>query len=277
MVATLTDPSVDAALAIFAAPLAPFLDEMSAALVAAAGEAPAKPLLGCMLGREVVINQDGHAVPSFAFPESAVLALSRVVRYAEWRARPAGGPVHFDDVDRESARQAVDALLPTLSPGQDTWLEQPSVARLLAAYGIPVVAPGETRPPSSQAGVGIEVALDPLFGHLVAVGPAGGVRPPAGERQFRTLPLSDRDARDLAGAVGAAPHPEGGGGPGPFDSHAVVDLLLRVSQLVEDVPEVAELRLDSLVASHGRATALAAAARLAPWRPGPEPALRRLR
>ncbi len=302
LVAALADPAVAAALAIFAAPLAPFLQEMGAALVAAAREEPAKPLLSCLLGRGLISQPDGPAVPSFAFPESAALALSRVARYAEWRARPEGPPAVVEDVERGDARQVVDGFLAGLpGGGQGGWLDPAGVSRLLGDYGIPLAPEPGNRPvePGNrpvdgpvpgveveggvevEAGVevelGVEVEVDPLFGRLVALRTGGVVGSLVNDRQFRALPLSDLDARDLIGSVRAAPLLEGRRGAGAPDIDGVVDLLLRVGALVEDLPEVVALTLDPVVASADGARVGGATIRLAPWRPRAEPALRRLR
>jgi acyl-CoA synthetase (NDP forming) len=198
----------------------------------------------------VIIARGGHAVPSFDFPESAALAQARVARYAEWRRRPEGNQRVFDDVDVASARRLVEAALAGAS-------DDPA-AQLLACYGI------ATGPAVDATAVDmmVEVILDPLFGHLLAVGPAG-----ANEREFRSLPLTDVDAEDLLRTV-----------PPTAASSAFGELLLRVSRLVEDVPEVAELRLGVVLAPAGPGVVAGAGAlRLAPWRIRPERAVRRLR
>jgi acyl-CoA synthetase (NDP forming) len=54
-------------------------------------------------------------------------------------------------------------------------------------------------------------------------------------------------------------------------------LLLRVGRLVDDLPEVAHLRLDPVVVTGSGAVVVGVEARLAPWLPRPELALRRMR
>jgi acyl-CoA synthetase (NDP forming) len=345
LAAALGDPGAAAAIAIFSAPLAPFAEEMTAAIVDVAREQPGKPVLACVLGHHVIINRGGHAVPSFAFPESAVLALARVARYAEWRRRPEGRRVQFDDVDRAGARSLVDAVLsPGQAPGDPGpgWLEPGQVTQLLGAYRIPVLASrrASTRDeaveqarqlgypvavkvvgpdPSDRPGAGgarfgltgpaqvaeaydqlraaghtgggvavqamgppgvdlvVDVSLDPLFGHLVALGTGGLQRFLAGDGELRALPLSDLDARDLVQSARAAPLLAGEGGFPPADIGALEHLLLRVGRLVEDVPEVAELSLDPLIASPDGAVAAGAGIRLARRQPKAERGLRRLR
>ena len=71
------------------------------------------------------------SVPSYASPESAALALSRVVRYAEWRARPEGEVPDLDRVDIGAVRVAVAGL-----PADGSWLTQSQAAAVLADVGI---------------------------------------------------------------------------------------------------------------------------------------------
>jgi acetyl coenzyme A synthetase (ADP forming)-like protein len=123
----------------------------------------------------------------------------------------------------------------------------------------------------------VEVVTDELFGPLVAFGTGGIIGEVVQDRSFRALPLSDLDAHDLVTAVRGAPLLLGRLGMAAADLGALEQLLLRVARLVEDVPELAELSLDPVIASPGGATAAGVRVRLAPSEPHPERALRRLR
>jgi acyl-CoA synthetase (NDP forming) len=74
-------------------------------------------------------------IPIYPFPEPAARALARASRYAEWRASPLGEVVHFDDVDRDAARAAIDAALARLG-GEGGWLEPSEAEAVLDAYRI---------------------------------------------------------------------------------------------------------------------------------------------
>jgi hypothetical protein len=65
------------------------------------------------------------------------------------------------------------------------------------------------------------------------------------------------------------------GGP-PADLAALQDLLLRVSRLADDLPELAELDLNPVIAGPDGVTAVGARIRLAPADPQ-DPFLRKLR
>ncbi len=105
-----------------------------------AGSGPL-PVLASFLGADGVpdplaLPDDGGApgrgsVPSYASPESAALALSRAVAYAEWRTRPEGVVPELSGVDAEAARAALREL-----PLDGSWLSQADAAAVLAHVGI---------------------------------------------------------------------------------------------------------------------------------------------
>jgi len=106
-------------------------------------------------------------------------------------------------------------------------------------------------------------AQDPVFGPLVAFGPGGVFAELIGQAQFRLAPLTDLDARELVGAGKAGRLVAGFRGAPPADTDALVDLLLRLSRLVEDVPELAELDLNPVLARPDGCVAVDARVRVA--------------
>ena len=75
---------------------------------------PPKPVLSCFMGAHGVPEglrslQEGH-IPSYAFPESAAIALARAVRYGALARRAARARrARFEDVDRGARRAALIA------------------------------------------------------------------------------------------------------------------------------------------------------------------------
>jgi acetate---CoA ligase (ADP-forming) len=104
---------------------------------------------------------------------------------------------------------------------------------------------------------------DPVFGPLVAFGPGGVLAELIGEAQFRLAPLTDLDARELVRSGKAGRLAAGFRGTPPADQGALVDLLLRLSLLAEDLPEVAELDLNPVLALPDRCFAVDARVRVA--------------
>jgi acyl-CoA synthetase (NDP forming) len=94
----------------------------------------------------------------------------------------------------------------------------------------------------------VAVVHDPIFGPLIAFG-AGGVNAEVqGDVAFRMHPLTDLDAEELLGGVKVATLLRGYRGSPPTDLAALRELLLRLSLLVEDLPEVLEMDLSPVMA-----------------------------
>jgi acetyl coenzyme A synthetase (ADP forming)-like protein len=89
---------------------------------------------------------------------------------------------------------------------------------------------------------------DPVFGPLVAFGPGGVLAELIGEAQFRLAPLTDLDAAELVRSGKAGRLVAGFRGTPPADEGALLDLLVRLSLLAHDFPEVAELDLNPVLA-----------------------------
>jgi acyl-CoA synthetase (NDP forming) len=89
---------------------------------------------------------------------------------------------------------------------------------------------------------------DPLFGPLVAFGLGGIHVEVLGDVCFRVTPLTDRDASEMVRGIRGYRLFQGYRGHPAADVAALEDLLLRVSQLVEEVPEINELDLNPVFA-----------------------------
>ncbi|MCL1599257.1 MAG: acetate--CoA ligase family protein, partial [Actinomycetia bacterium] len=246
--------------------------------------------------------------PIYSFPESAVMALRSAVEYAEWKEKPVGQLVRFDDIDRDGAR----AVIETASTDADEdglWLDPDDVDAVLTAYGLTiprsivalsveeavefaeqlptsvvlkVISPSAIHK-SDVGGVVLDVSgrdavidayqqvtsvvedaegvlvqefvsggheiligmvEDPNFGPLIVFGLGGVFVELIGDVAFRIHPLTDLDAREMIADVKSARLLEGYRGGPLGDIEAVVDTLLRVSALIEDLPEVFEMDLN---------------------------------
>ena len=94
----------------------------------------------------------------------------------------------------------------------------------------------------------VGITDDPLFGPLVAFGLGGVHVEVLGDVRFRIAPLTDRDADELLRGIRGYKLLQGYRGHPPVDLDALRELLLRVSRLAEDVPEIAELDLNPVMA-----------------------------
>ena len=127
---------------------------------------------------------------------------------------------------------------------------------------------------------GVEVLIglvqEPVFGPLVVFGLGGVATEVLGDHAARLTPLTDADADELIRSVRAAPLLFGHRGRPAVDTGALADMLLRVSCLADDFPEVVELDLNPVVARGDGAQAVDVRVRISPAEPR-DPFLRRLR
>jgi acyl-CoA synthetase (NDP forming) len=92
------------------------------------------------------------------------------------------------------------------------------------------------------------VVQDPVFGPLVAFGPGGVMAELIGDAGFRIAPLTDLDAAELVLGGKAGRLVRGYRGAPPADASALVDLVHRLARLADDLPAIAELDLNPVVA-----------------------------
>ncbi|MGW1173178.1 bifunctional acetate--CoA ligase family protein/GNAT family N-acetyltransferase [Kitasatospora sp. NPDC002543] len=161
------------------------------------------------------------------------------------RHRPDLGSVRLDLPDEAVLRRAhreLDALL-----GGATQAEL--VVQRMAPRGVDTV---------------IAATVDPAVGAILSFGLAGAPAELLGDTAHRLVPATDQDVAGLIREVRAAPLLFGWRGAEAVDTDALEELLLRVSQLVDDVPEIASVDLEPVVvAPHGLAI-LGARVRVAP-------------
>jgi acyl-CoA synthetase (NDP forming) len=97
---------------------------------------------------------------------------------------------------------------------------------------------------------GIETILgmtrDPSFGPLLMFGMGGVQVELIQDVVFRVHPLTDRDAGEMVRGVKGAPRFDGYRGAPAGDRAALEEVLLRVSQLCGDHPEIVEMDLNPL-------------------------------
>ncbi|HTT50027.1 MAG TPA: GNAT family N-acetyltransferase [Streptosporangiaceae bacterium] len=94
----------------------------------------------------------------------------------------------------------------------------------------------------------VGVVQEPVFGPVVVFGLGGVATEVLGDRVARLAPLTTPDADDLIHSIRAAPALLGEGGQPPADIGALRDTLLRVSCLADDLPQIAELDLNPVIA-----------------------------
>jgi acetate---CoA ligase (ADP-forming) len=218
-----------------------------------AGGGAGKPVLACLVAKDDAgepIVLAGESIPTYAFPESAARVLGKVAAYAEWRAGPHGIIPDFDDIDPASARRICRKAIEERGPG---WLSAEEARAVLDAMRLPLAAGGVASAFGAREGVlvtpmvgsDLEVRVrmveDPSFGPLIAFGLGGIHVEVTADMGVRVTPLTDRAAAAMVRDIRGYPLLEGYRGHPPADIEAIQDVLLRVSRLVEEVPDIAEL------------------------------------
>ena len=218
--------------------------------------------------RPIASGLPGQFVPAFAFPETAARALGHAARYSAWLTRPRGTTPELTGIEADRARLIAEQFLAGHHLGG--WLPSAQAAALLSCFGIAL------RPDLSDT-EGVEVVIrtahEPIFGPMVTFSFAGITADVLDDQVARLTPLTDADAREMIEGVRAAPLLFGHGGSPHADAAALADLLIRVSRLADELPEVAELALSPVIVTPAGASPVGARIRLAPAEPGrPVPA-----
>ncbi|MEV6508258.1 GNAT family N-acetyltransferase [Streptomyces sp. NPDC051642] len=110
----------------------------------------------------------------------------------------------------------------------------------------------------------VRAVIDPAAGAVLSFGLAGAASQLLGDTAHRLIPVTDREAGSLIRSIRTAPLLFGWRGSTPVDTPALEELMLRVSRLVDDHPEVVAVTLEPVVvAAHGLSV-LGASVRLSP-------------
>ncbi|MEU5165318.1 bifunctional acetate--CoA ligase family protein/GNAT family N-acetyltransferase [Streptomyces mutomycini] len=155
------------------------------------------------------------------------------------------GGVRLDLVDEDALRRAYAELTDLLG----TPAELRPVIQAMAPRGVDTV---------------VRASIDAAAGAVLSFGLAGAPSELLGDTAHRLVPATDRDAAELIRSIKAAPVLFGWRGSAPADTEALEELLLRVSRLVDDHPEVVSVTLEPVVVATQGLTVLGASVRLAP-------------
>ncbi|WDF41859.1 GNAT family N-acetyltransferase [Streptomyces sp. T12] len=155
------------------------------------------------------------------------------------------GGVRLDLADEEQLRRAYAELAELFGRPE----ELRPVVQSMAPRGVDTV---------------VRAVIDPAAGAVLSFGLAGAASQLLGDTAHRLIPVTDRDATSIVRSIRTAPLLFGWRGSTPVDTPALEELLLRVSRLVDDHPEVVAVTLEPVVvATHGLSV-LGASVRLAP-------------
>ncbi|WEO94812.1 GNAT family N-acetyltransferase [Streptomyces sp. FXJ1.172] len=155
------------------------------------------------------------------------------------------GGVRLDLADEEQLRRAYGELTELFGIPQ----ELRPVVQGMAPRGVDTV---------------VRAVIDPAAGAVLSFGLAGAASQLLGDMAHRLIPVTDREATSLVRSIRTAPLLFGWRGSTPVDTPALEELLLRVSRLVDDHPEVVAVTLEPVVVAPHGVSALGATVRLAP-------------
>ncbi len=106
------------------------------------------------------------------------------------------------------------------------------------------------------------VATDPQYGHMMMFGLGGVFIEVMKDVTFRMAPLTDIDAHEMIRGVKAYKLLEGARGTTPAQLDQLENVLLRLSQLVTDFPEIEELDINPLIISEKNGEGIAVDGRI---------------
>ena len=155
------------------------------------------------------------------------------------------GGVRLELADEEQLRRAYTELIQLFGKPE----ELRPVVQAMAPRGVDTV---------------VRAVIDQAAGAVLSFGLAGAASELLGDTAHRLIPVTDREAASLIRSIRTAPLLFGWRGSAPVDAAALEELLLRVSRLVHDHPEVVAVDLEPVVVAPRGLTVLGASVRLAP-------------
>ncbi|MFE8942073.1 GNAT family N-acetyltransferase [Streptomyces sp. NPDC007872] len=161
------------------------------------------------------------------------------------RHRPDLGGVRLDLADKKQLRTAYAELTEVLGKPEELQL----VVQAMVPRGVDTV---------------VRSAIDPAVGAVLSFGLSGAASELLGDTAHRLVPATDRDVAELVRSLRTTPLLFGWRGSAPVDTPALEELLLRVSRLVDDHPEVVAVSLEPVVVAPRGLSVLGATVRLAP-------------
>jgi acyl-CoA synthetase (NDP forming) len=161
------------------------------------------------------------------YPVAVKLASRQVIHKTE-----AGG-VCLDLADDVVVRRAFEEIRDRLAKANRLDAMEGVIVQPMLAGGVEVMA---------------GVTQDPLFGPLVAFGLGGIYVEVLADVCFRVTPLTDRDAAEMVRSIRGFRLLQGYRGHPPADLDAIQEALLRLSRLVEEIPEIGEVDLNPIFA-----------------------------
>jgi acyl-CoA synthetase (NDP forming)/RimJ/RimL family protein N-acetyltransferase len=191
-----------------------------------------KPILLCLMGATgtiSLVNEDNPKIgkrkfPAFRFPESAARALSKVVHYAQFKKQSPGNIKWFDDVSADEARKEIQKIIKTKpATTEKISIGKNDSTKILNYFGFNITEQNI----SGAHVIKINVHQDKLFGPIIEL------KVPKRPSVIHITPLTDRDVLESLEKVGLG------------TNKSLSDILGRVSQLIEEIPWLWKLKIET--------------------------------
>jgi acyl-CoA synthetase (NDP forming) len=196
-------------------------------------------------------TEETHAVLTAMKLPLAQGAVANTAEEAVKLASKIGVPVTVKLASRQIIHKTeIGAVRLNLQSEQEVREAFTDIRRCLEQTGQGDAMEGVLVQPMLSGGVEVMVGMtrDPLFGPLLAFGLGGIHVEILGDVQFRITPLTDRDTAEMVHEIKGYRLLRGYRGRPPADVEAIEDVLLRLSRLVEEIPEIRELDLNPIIA-----------------------------
>jgi acyl-CoA synthetase (NDP forming) len=102
----------------------------------------------------------------------------------------------------------------------------------------------------------IGTSKDPQFGPVIMFGLGGIFVELLKDVSFRVIPVERKDAQEMINEIKGYPILEGYRGKDPADISALVEIILKISKLIEENPQIKELELNPIFAYRDKAIAI---------------------
>ena len=108
--------------------------------------------------------------------------------------------------------------------------------------------------PATEVIVG--TSKDPQFGPVIMFGLGGIFVELLKDISFRVIPVEQRDAQEMIQEIKGYPLLQGYRGKEPASIPALVEIILKISKLIEENPQIKELELNPILAYRNKAIAV---------------------
>jgi acyl-CoA synthetase (NDP forming) len=173
------------------------------------------------------VDEAAELAGRIGFPVAVKLASHVIVHKTEM------GGIMLNLADEAAVRRAFETIRQRLTEQENAQTMEGVLVQPMVTGGVEVM---------------VGVTTDPAFGPLIAFGLGGIHVEILGDVCFRITPLTDRDASEMVRGIRGYRLLEGYRGHPPADVRALAEVLLRISLLVEEIPEITELDLNPIFA-----------------------------